>query len=178
MTAPLTAISSDNPYLFALQADGPTAQRSGPAYLRAYGPFRLPPMGDAAFLKAPTQSYEKHSRAFIHIFLNAAIACILYTRRLINWNSPCYLPRNVAQLVPGLGNGVQDVHAFFCSSSCHPRDNSSESQEFKVLQKGGHRCADSLLELLASSRCDKFRGSELTFAYSQTESWMLGTETI
>lgn len=90
----------------------------------------------------------QHSLEFIHVFLNASIACILYSRRLINWRSTCFLTRQVSQLVPGSFATVDDIYGYFCSSRCELIDDDDESQVFKIMQKGHHRCANEALGML------------------------------
>ena len=104
-------------------------------------------------LTLPTaETQRQFNLGFTQIFLNASIACIIYTRRLISRQSKCFLARNVAQLrVPEGSNHPKDaseVHACFCSEHWVPRADHNDSQEFKVMQLGLHRCADSILDIL------------------------------
>lgn len=91
---------------------------------------------------------KQHSLELVHIFLNASIACILYSRRLINWRSTCFLTRNVSQLIPDNFTNIDDIHEHFCSARCDPTDNYNNSQVFKIMQSGHHRCADEALNML------------------------------
>lgn len=106
----------------------------------------------------PAEVLKQLNLGFVHIFLNASIACILYTRRLIHWQSACFLSRTESQLTRPQSlqcvENASDIHERFCSADWTHDPDDSTSQAFKVMRRGGHRCADQILEMLVSSNPD------------------------
>lgn len=88
---------------------------------------------------------QSESLAWIQIFLNASIACISYTRELIPWQAPCFKTRYIDQIAAATNRQPIDLYASFCELDYA---NPGSSQELRVLVKGGHTCADQILDML------------------------------
>lgn len=83
------------------------------------------------------------SLSFVEIFLNAAIASILYTRQLLKHDSAGFSDRCVADLLGWLGPVTYTD--FLCLDS---QAGYAKSQPFKILVKGKSQRADKILTLL------------------------------
>jgi hypothetical protein len=85
----------------------------------------------------------EQSLSLVEIFLNAAIASVLYTRQLLKHDSPVFSQRCVADL---LDSPSSRSYRDFLDQSTHAGE--TRSQVFKILRKGRSRRADRLLTLL------------------------------
>lgn len=81
------------------------------------------------------------------IFLNVSLACIAYTRRLIPWQASCFRTRYVDQIIGATACAPFDSYEFFCA---HDSQHAHMSQELRVLVRGGHEYADSILDILVT----------------------------
>lgn len=84
----------------------------------------------------------------VEIFLNAAIASVLYTRQLLKHDSSVFAQRCVADLLDSPGSiSYEDF------LSLNTQAGKTRSQSFKMLLKGKSRKADSILALLVGVQC-------------------------
>jgi HORMA domain len=90
-----------------------------------------------------TAILPEQSLAMVKIFLNAAIASILYGRELLKNLSPCFLDRCVADLFRP--SGPVNYKDFL---SLNSQASEGTSQIFKILVKGRNEQADKVLRLL------------------------------
>jgi HORMA domain len=90
-----------------------------------------------------TAILPEQSLALVEIFLNAAIASVLYTRQLLKHDSTVFAQRCVADL---LDSPVPINYEDFLS--LNTQAGKTRSQIFKMLLKGQSRRADRILALL------------------------------
>lgn len=92
----------------------------------------------------PDRPSKLQSLDVVQVLLNAAVACIAYTRELLPWTSQCFQIRHVDQLEVGLDNPFS-LYRSFCDS---PIPSDGSSQEFRILRKGVDKRADAVLDML------------------------------
>jgi len=85
----------------------------------------------------------QQSLAFVQIFLNAAIASVLYTRELLNRDSAAFSDRCVTDLLGESGPVTYDDLLQLNTQAAN-----AKSQPFKILVKGQSDKADKILVLL------------------------------
>ena len=89
----------------------------------------------------------EHSLCMVKVFMNASLGCICFARGLIHQDSTTFQNRRVDDLslltVQSASLSYQDFLSFNGQLSTRP-----DSQEFKILVRGRHKRADSLLNLL------------------------------
>ena len=104
------------------------------------------PEEEAALMQA-TLILPEQSLSFVEIFLNAALASVLYTRELLKHDSSVFSERCVADLL-GLSGPVtyQDFLGL------NTEAGHGKSQVFKILVKGRSQRADRILTLLVRIR--------------------------
>jgi HORMA domain len=85
----------------------------------------------------------QQSLSFMQIFLNAAIASVLYSRGLLRHNSTAFLDRCVADLLGESGPVTYDGLLQLDTQA-----TAMKSQAFKILRNGQGDKADKILELL------------------------------
>lgn len=90
-----------------------------------------------------TAILPEQSLSFVEIFLNAAIASVLYTRELLKHDSTVFSERCVADLLSVLGPVT--YHHFL---DLNTQAGQTKSQVFKILLKGHSQKADKILTLL------------------------------
>lgn len=85
----------------------------------------------------------QQSLSFVQIFLNAAIASVLYTRELLKHDSSVFSERCVADLLGASGpltyEGLLELNT---------QPGNAKSQVFKILVKGKSEKADRIIGLL------------------------------
>lgn len=91
-----------------------------------------------------TPMLREQSLSFVEIFLNAAIATVLYSRELFKHNSSVFAERCVADLLDDLYGPV--TYEDFLDLRSQARQ--TKSQVFKILLKGKSQKADKILTLL------------------------------
>jgi hypothetical protein len=104
-----------------------------------------------ALLVLPPPPAEAHreltaeqSLALVKIFVNSSIACICYSRGLLEWSSDCFRKRFIADV--DLNCKPEKIYDNFChvdSSSTEP------SQEIRVLVRSSNKRANSVLDTMA-----------------------------
>lgn len=92
-----------------------------------------------------TAILPEQSLSFVQIFLNAAVASVLYTRELLKHDSVVFSDRCIADLLGASGPVTYTDFSALDTQSVH-----SNSQAFKILVKGRSQKADRILTLLVS----------------------------
>ena len=90
-----------------------------------------------------TAILPEQSLSFVEIFLNAAIASVLYTRELFQHDSSVFSERCVSDLLDVSGPVSYEDFLVLTTAAGH-----TNSQVFKILLKGGSERADRILTLL------------------------------
>ncbi|OAL36722.1 hypothetical protein AYO20_04054 [Fonsecaea nubica] len=107
-------------------------------------------MAQQVLLAPPTERIlsQAESLAVVQIFLNASLACIAHTRELIPWTSSCFRTRYVDQIT--LESDSSAGESLYSAFQSLAPESPGEGQEVKLLVRGGHRCADQMLDMLVN----------------------------
>lgn len=106
---------------------------------------------EQALLPLPAQADEgvqaqlshQKSVALVEIFLNATIACICYSRELLDWQSPCFKKRCVDDI--RLNCSANEVYNDFINLDRRIQTN---SQEIRVLVRSQNHHANRIMDML------------------------------
>ena len=90
-----------------------------------------------------TAILPEQSLSLVQIFLNAAVASILYQRELLKHDSPVFSDRCVTDLSGGSGPATYEDFL-----NLHTQAEDAKSQVFKILVKGHSQRADKIVTLL------------------------------
>jgi HORMA domain len=110
-------------------------------------PSRMIPNEQEAVAIQMAPISQEQSSSLVEIFLNAAIASVLYTRELFKHDCEAFEERCVADLLNVSGPMTYDDFRRLQTPSGH-----ANSQVFKILLRSGDKRADKILDLLVCIR--------------------------
>ncbi len=89
---------------------------------------------------------QEQSVALVQIFLNASLACICYSRELLDWRSSCFRVRRIGDI--SLDCSPDEIYHAFVSLD---RVEEETSQEIRVLVRSQNHRANRILDMIVSS---------------------------
>ena len=116
------------------------------------------PASDAFHLQ---QLSSKQSLNLVKIFINASLGCICFSRGLIDETSQAFQNRRVDDLVSTTSTTGPTSYESFLSGQ-NGLSTNEESQQFKILVRGGYQRADRILDLVVRSDLFKLLAISVT----------------
>lgn len=96
--------------------------------------------------KAHMELSQEQSVALVEIFLNSSLACICYSRELLNWQSSCFRRRCIDDI--SLECSPDEIYSSFIRLDSELQ---AGSQELRVLVRSQNHRANRILNMLAST---------------------------
>lgn len=94
--------------------------------------------------KAQMELSQDQSVALVEVFLNSSLACICYSRELLNWQSSCFRRRCIDDI--SLDCSPDEIYSSFIRLDGEVQ---ADSQELRVLVRSQNHRANRILNMLA-----------------------------